>query len=50
MAKEINAPGTMVAMVTDVAVPGNAWGRWFAPAVPMDVPDVPRGYFVEATK
>ncbi|MHA7661641.1 SAM-dependent methyltransferase [Mycolicibacterium sp. HS_4_1] len=38
------------AVVTDVAVPGNAWGRWFAPAVPMDVPDVPRGYFVEATK
>ena len=24
-------------VVTDVAVPGNAWGRWFAPAVPMDV-------------
>lgn len=38
------------AVVTDVAVPGNEWGRWFAPAVPMDVPDVPRGYFVEATK
>lgn len=38
------------ATVTDVAVPGNAWHRWFAPAVPMDVPDVPRGYFVEATK
>jgi methyltransferase (TIGR00027 family) len=36
--------------VTDVAVPGNAWGRWFAPAVPLDVPGVPRGYFVEATK
>lgn len=36
--------------VTDVAVPGNAWHRWFAPAVPMDVPDVPRGYFVAATK
>jgi methyltransferase (TIGR00027 family) len=38
------------AVVTDVAVPGNEWGRWFAPAVPMDVPDVARGYFVEATK
>ncbi|MUL64733.1 methyltransferase [Mycobacterium sp. CBMA 234] len=38
------------AVVTDVAVPGNAWDRWFTPAVPMDVPDVPRGYFVEATK
>jgi methyltransferase (TIGR00027 family) len=38
------------AVVTDVAVPGNEWGRWFAPAVPMDVPAVPRGYFVEATK
>ncbi|MUL47906.1 SAM-dependent methyltransferase [Mycobacterium sp. CBMA293] len=38
------------AVVTDVAVPGNAWDRWFTPAVPMDVPDVPRGYFVEAMK
>lgn len=37
------------ATVTDVAEPGNAWNRWFAPAVPLDVPDVPRGYFVEAT-
>jgi methyltransferase (TIGR00027 family) len=38
------------ATVTDVAVPGNAWNRWFTPAVPMDVPDVPCGYFVEAAK
>lgn len=38
------------ATVTDIAVPGNEWGRWFAPAVPMDVPGVPRGYFVEAAK
>ena len=38
------------ATVTDIAVPGNAWGRWFAPAVPMDVAGVPRGYFVEAVK
>jgi methyltransferase (TIGR00027 family) len=37
------------AVVTDVAEPGNRWNRWFAPATPMDVPDVPRGYFVEAT-
>ncbi|MDH6198542.1 methyltransferase (TIGR00027 family) [Mycobacterium frederiksbergense] len=38
------------AVVTDVAEPGNRWNRWFAPAVPLDVPNVPRGYFVEATK
>lgn len=38
------------AVVTDVAEPGNAWHRWFAPVVPLDVPEVPRGYFVEATK
>lgn len=38
------------AEVTDIAVPGNAWGRWFAPAVPMDVAGVPRGYFIEAVK
>ncbi|MFN3006795.1 SAM-dependent methyltransferase [Mycolicibacterium wolinskyi] len=38
------------AVVTDIAEPGNAWNRWFAPAVPLDVPGVPRGYFVEATK
>lgn len=37
------------AVVTDIAEQGNRWNRWFAPAVPMDVPDVPRGYFVEAT-
>jgi methyltransferase (TIGR00027 family) len=37
-------------VVTDIAVPGNAWNRWFTPAVPMDVPGVPRGYFAEATK
>jgi methyltransferase (TIGR00027 family) len=37
------------ATVTDIAKPGNEWGRWFAPAAPIDVPDVPRGYFVEAT-
>lgn len=38
------------ATVTDVAEPGNKWHRWFAPAVPLDVPGVPRGYFVTATK
>ena len=36
------------AEVTDVAAVGNQWHRWFAPAIPLDVPDVPRGYFVEA--
>lgn len=38
------------AVVTDVAEPGNRWNRWFAPATPLDVPNVPRGYFVEATR
>ena len=38
------------AAVTDIAEPGNRYHRWYAPVVPMDVADVPRGYFVEATK
>jgi methyltransferase (TIGR00027 family) len=38
------------ASVTDVAEVGNRWGRWPVPAVPLGVPGVPRGYFVEATK
>jgi methyltransferase (TIGR00027 family) len=38
------------AQVFDIAEVGNRWNRWFAPAVPMDVPGVPRGYFVEAHK
>jgi methyltransferase (TIGR00027 family) len=38
------------AVVTDVAEPGNRWGRWYAPVTPSDVPDAPRGYFVVATK
>ncbi|WP_395311603.1 SAM-dependent methyltransferase [Mycobacterium sp. AMU20-3851] len=38
------------ASVTDIAEPGNAWRRWFTPAVPLDVPNVPRGYFIEAVK
>lgn len=51
-----DAPGQLCerlgwsAVVTDVAAPGNEWNRWFAPAVPLDVPGVPRGYFVAATK
>ena len=49
-------PGTLAesrgwsATVTDIAAPGNAYGRWFAPAVPLDVADVPRGYFIRAVK
>jgi methyltransferase (TIGR00027 family) len=38
------------AHVTDIAEAGNRWARWPAPAVPLDVPDVPRGYLVEAIK
>lgn len=38
------------ATVIDVAEVGNRYDRWFAPAVPMDVQGVPRGYFVKATK
>ena len=38
------------ASVTDIAEPGNAWNRWDAPATPLDVPGVPRGYFVEARR
>lgn len=51
-----DAPAEMVAnlgwssTVTDVATAGNRWGRWPVPAVPADVPGVPRGYFVEASK
>ncbi|MBI3689888.1 MAG: SAM-dependent methyltransferase [Mycolicibacterium aromaticivorans] len=43
------APGWSVT-VTDVAEPGNRWGRWYAPVTPAGEPDVPRGYFVVATK
>jgi methyltransferase (TIGR00027 family) len=51
-----DAPGELAeclgwsADVTDIAEPGNAWNRWYAPAMPTDVPDVPRGYFVEASR
>ena len=38
------------ATVTDMAVPGNTWKRWEHPPIPADVPDAPRGYFVEAVK
>jgi methyltransferase (TIGR00027 family) len=38
------------ASVTDVAKAGTRWGRWPGPVVPLDVPDVARGYFVEAVK
>jgi methyltransferase (TIGR00027 family) len=36
--------------VTDMAVPGNTWARWAHPPIPADVPNAPRGYFVEAVK
>jgi methyltransferase (TIGR00027 family) len=51
-----DAPAALVedrgwaATVTDMAVPGNAWNRWMHPAIPAEVPDAPRGYFVEAVK
>ena len=38
------------ATVTDMAVPGNNWKRWAHPPIPADVPNAPRGYFVEAIK
>lgn len=38
------------AVVTDIAEPGHRYGRWFTPAVPMDVAGVPRGYFIHAVK
>jgi methyltransferase (TIGR00027 family) len=51
-----DTPGGLVegrgwsATVTDMAVPGNKWKRWGHPPVPADVPNAPRGYFVEAVK
>ena len=51
-----DAPAALVerhgwtATVTDVAEPGNRWQRWEHLPVPLDVPGVPRGYFVTATK
>lgn len=51
-----DAPASLVerhgwtAQVTDVAEPGTKWNRWEHPVVPLDVPGIPRGYFVEAVK
>jgi methyltransferase (TIGR00027 family) len=51
-----DAPAALVeghgwtAIVTDMAVPGNNWKRWAHPPVPADVPNAPRGYFIEAVK
>jgi methyltransferase (TIGR00027 family) len=51
-----DAPAALVegrgwtAVITDVAEPGTRWDRWEHPVVPMDVPGVPRGYFMVATK
>jgi methyltransferase (TIGR00027 family) len=51
-----DTPGALVegrgwtTVVTDVADPGSRWQRWEHPVVPMEVPGVPRGYFVVATK
>ncbi|BBZ52612.1 SAM-dependent methyltransferase [Mycobacterium heidelbergense] len=51
-----DAPAALVeergwtATVTDVAEPGTRWNRWEHPVVPLEVPGVPRGYFVEAAK
>lgn len=36
--------------VTDLAEPGNQGNRWAYPAVPADVPGVPRGHIVEVVK
>jgi O-methyltransferase involved in polyketide biosynthesis len=38
------------AMVTDMAVPGNEWKRWAHPPISAEVPNAPRGYFIEAMK
>lgn len=38
------------ATVTDMAVPGNEWKRWVHPPIPAEVPNAPRGYFIEAMK
>jgi methyltransferase (TIGR00027 family) len=38
------------ATVTDMAVPGNKWKRWAHPPIPAEVPNAPRGYFIEAIK
>jgi hypothetical protein len=38
------------AWYTDMAVPGSEWKRWAHPPIPADVPNAPRGYFIEAMK
>ena len=38
------------ATVTDMAEPGNEWQRWAHPPIPAEVPNAPRGYFIEAMK
>ncbi len=38
------------AIVTDIAEPGNNWNRWYAPATPIEVSGMPRGYFVQASR
>lgn len=38
------------AVVVEPAVLGNAWNRWPFPAIPPQVPGVPRGYLTTATK
>jgi methyltransferase (TIGR00027 family) len=51
-----DTPGALVedrgwtTTVTDMAVPGNEWKRWAHPPIPVDVPNAPRGYFIEAMK
>ena len=37
------------ATVTYMAEPGNEWQRWARP-IPAEVPNAPRGYFIEAMK
>ena len=49
-----DTPGALVedrgwtATVTDMAVPGTEWKRWAHPPIPPEMPNAPRGYFVEA--
>lgn len=51
-----DAPGELAevhgwtAVVTDIAEPGHAWGRWPTPPAPRNADAAPRGYFVEAVK
>ena len=45
-------PSAMAGRRSSPTLPSRAieWNRWYAPATPMNVPDVPRGYFVEASR